>query len=213
MMEFRDNSYYDGAANRAVVAAPGTLFQMYNGEFIWQTAASVAAGATQTYTERMKLTQLGVLMVNTRPVIMAACRVRHNANQTIVTGTDTVLAFNTEDYDTDTFHDTVTNNNRLTIPAGLAGKYRIWCMITWGVVADTTWRALTVRLNGSTPIGRLAHTNTNSASFPLVQNMSFTWNMAAGDYVELQVNHQRGANLDVLADGNLGPIFGLERVG
>lgn len=37
--------------------------------------------------------------------------------------TETDIAWNTEDYDTNTFHDTVTANNRVTIPSSYGGLY------------------------------------------------------------------------------------------
>lgn len=52
------------------------------------------------------------------------CRVYKSATQTVSAGVTDVVTFNSEDYDTDTLHDTVTNNSRITIPTGLAGYWR-----------------------------------------------------------------------------------------
>lgn len=41
----------------------------------------------------------------------------------IANNTDVKVAMNTEEFDTDGFHDNTTNNTRITIPAGKAGKY------------------------------------------------------------------------------------------
>ena len=48
-----------------------------------------------------------------------------SANQTISTATQTILSWDSEDFDTNSFHDTSTNNGRFTIPAGKGGKYLI----------------------------------------------------------------------------------------
>ena len=46
-------------------------------------------------------------------------------NQTISTATQTVISWDNEDFDTDGFHDNVSNNGRFTIPTGKGGKYLI----------------------------------------------------------------------------------------
>lgn len=43
----------------------------------------------------------------------------HNTTQSFTASVDTALAFNSEIADTDGFHDTVTNNSRLTVPSGV----------------------------------------------------------------------------------------------
>src|SRR5436190_1272229 len=45
-----------------------------------------------------------------------------NATQSLSANTDTAISWPTELRDTDTIHDTVTNNSRLTIPSALNGK-------------------------------------------------------------------------------------------
>ena len=53
------------------------------------------------------------------------CRVYKSANQTVANGNNDVLTFNSEVYDTDGFHDTSTNNSRITIPTGFDGYYLV----------------------------------------------------------------------------------------
>jgi len=48
-----------------------------------------------------------------------------SGNQTIAPSTQTILSWDSEDFDTDSFHDNSTNNSRFTIPAGKDGKYVI----------------------------------------------------------------------------------------
>jgi hypothetical protein len=163
--------------------------------------------------ERMRISSGGVLSVNSRPVIMAGCRVYHSAAQTITTGTITALAFNSERHDTDAFHDTVTTNTRLTVPAGLAGTYHIWATVDWAPVADSTWRFVGLRVNGSPQIARQSGPNVNSATFTLTQNVSCDYVLAVGDYVEVVVRHERGSNLDTSAAAPIAPEFGMQRVG
>src|SRR5262245_40483526 len=58
-----------------------------------------------------------------------AARAYHSANQSINSGTNTTLNFDSERFDSDTIHDNVTNNSRLTCKT--AGKYLICCNVRW----------------------------------------------------------------------------------
>ena len=48
---------------------------------------------------------------------------RTNVSTAVTANTEILVAFTTEEFDTNGFHDNSTNNSRLTIPAGYAGKY------------------------------------------------------------------------------------------
>jgi hypothetical protein len=211
---------YDGGAYRPaativaeVGAAPGASDMP--GALTFNTTTDGAI----TPTERLRINAAGLvtiasaLQVNSRPVIMAGVRVTRAANQTITTGTNTVLAFTAERYDTDAFHDNVTNNSRLTVQAGHAGKYVIWAAVLWNAVADATYRQVSFRVNGTTVIVLVGGPGMNSASFGTAQNPSCVHDLAAGDYVECLVQHERGSNLDVLFAASFTPEFGMQRIG
>jgi hypothetical protein len=205
---------YDGGAYRPaativaeVGATPGASDMP--GALIFNTTADGAA----TPTERLRIAANGIISINSRPVIMAGVRVYHSANQTITTGTDTALAFNSERFDSDAFHDTVTNNSRLTVPAGHAGKYLIWATILWNAVADSTYRQVSLRVNGTRVIGMTGGPGMNSAGFGTAQSVSVVADLAVGDYVQTVAYHERGSNLDVLVAAEFTPEFGIQRVG
>lgn len=92
------------------------------------------------------------------------CRVRHSANQSVTNGTSLYLAWDTEDLDTDTMHDTVTNNSRITFKT--AGVYVITCNVLWVAGNDFTGLGVTLEKNAITPIasaqvGTVADNNIN----------------------------------------------------
>jgi hypothetical protein len=123
------------------------------------------------------------------------------ATQTISNTTDTVLNFSgTDTYDTDGFHDTSTNNSRITIPAGLGGYYLIYGLNTWDVNA-TGRRFCELKKNGT----KILTSNgfaPNSTAAP--SNMiSIVLNLSAGDYMEYQVWQSSGGNLDTFGDAAL----------
>jgi hypothetical protein len=181
---------------------------------LWGVDADLSGvlGVTGAVTLTAGLTVGTSLSVNSRPVIMAGVRAYHNAAQTITTATTTVLAFNSERYDSDAFHDTVTNNSRLTVPAGLAGKYLCFVNVDWFATTDATWRLVSIRLNGVTHIGRTGGPSLTSASGN-AQNVSVVYDLAAGDYIECVVRHERGSNLDINVSANFSPEFGMQRIG
>ena len=55
-----------------------------------------------------------------------------SSSQSISNATWTTMTWNSESWDTDAFHDNSTNNSRLTVPAGLAGKYQLNVQIVFG---------------------------------------------------------------------------------
>jgi len=127
-----------------------------------------------------------------------------NIHQTIATGTDTALNLNAEDYDTDGFHSTVTNNSRLTIPAAFAGR-RVILRASVRFEANATGaRSAYISRNGggtgSPGLGELTTaaapsgvTTLNIASAPVLA--------VAGDYYELRVFQDSGVSLQATSAG------------
>ena len=136
-----------------------------------------------------------------------ACRVYHTANQSIPNSTESTVAFNSERYDTDSMHSTVTNNSRITITT--AGLYAVSVSLQFGVDTDYTVAYAVLRVNGSTQIA-YGGVGTWSAALvgPLVSVGTIS-KFAAGDYVEvrvLQANASAGAN-NIIASAQGSPEF------
>src|SRR5687767_6223383 len=102
------------------------------------------------------------------------CRVRHTTGQNFAgAGITTEHQFNTEDIDTDGFHSTVTNPNRVTIPTNLGGIYAV----TYYVVTFNNWTSsqMILRRNGIA----IARTSLNN----LFETLTYTGGFNAGDYI------------------------------
>lgn len=129
------------------------------------------------------------------------CAVYHNANQSITNNTNTVLAFNSERWDTDGMHDTVTNNSRVT--ATTAGLYIIHGLVFWDGGSSVGLRDQYLRVNGATIIAEKAvppaGTNVTAVTF------GTDWYLNAGDYVELLVYQNSGGSLNVLFQNAYSP--------
>jgi hypothetical protein len=137
-------------------------------------------------------------------------RVYHNANQSTTSGTPLLLALNSERFDTDTIHDTVTNNSRLTCKT--AGVYAIKGTVRFAS-NSTGARTLAIKLNGTT---YLAYTQTNavsSGSLATILNIATTYAMAVNDYVELEATQSSGGALNVESIANYSPEFMMTRFG
>lgn len=135
------------------------------------------------------------------------CRVRHSANQAIPTSTFTDLVFDTEDFDTDTMHSTVTNTNRITCVT--AGKYLIIGQLSYAL--NTTGdRFAQILKNGSTVHGRVAHpaaaANTSLDVRAIVE-------LIVGDYVTLQARQTSLATINVVAAASYSPVFSALKIG
>jgi hypothetical protein len=124
------------------------------------------------------------------------CIVRDTTQQTIATATQTKITFNTDVIDTNGFHDTTTNTERFTVPTGFAGKYRISYNTRFGDSSATGERFWEVYINGAnvTGQGMAASAGATFFGYGVPVCVDLTRNLSVGDYVELQVYQNAGAN-------------------
>lgn len=133
------------------------------------------------------------------------CSVYNSAVLTPVTATWTVHTWDTEYYDTDTMHSTVSNTSRLV--ATTAGLYDTKAQIAFAANA-TGIRALQVRKNSAgnsasgTRIG-WAYISANGAGGQQSITFDKDVQMTASDYLELFIYQSSGAGLATIAgDGD-----------
>lgn len=120
------------------------------------------------------------------------CRVYKSASQNGTGTGEVTVTFDSENFDTDTMHDNVTNNSRITFTT--AGKY---CVIGNVNHSANAAQILKIKLNGTTVISRNAQGNsavTEGISTQCIYNFSAT------DYVEL-IN-QSGSNGNINTDSH-----------
>jgi hypothetical protein len=120
-----------------------------------------------------------------------ACRVYHNTTQSLTDITETTVAFNSERFDTDTMHDTVTNNSRITIKT--AGIYEITANLEIAQSADYVAAYAYIRLNGATLIG-IDGGPIASTSQGIRLNPKTLWKCAVNDYLEVRAYQDNTAN-------------------
>lgn len=108
------------------------------------------------------------------------------------------LAFNTEDFDTDGFHDNVTNNTRLTIPSDKNIKYvELTGCIACDLDTNDTWRRLMIVKNGTTAVGEITRSEAGSGLWGLNVS-SGPLSVISGDYFELWAQTESDASISIL---------------
>ena len=106
------------AIQNTIVDAKGDLI----GATAADTPARLAVGANGTILTADSTAATGLAWATPSASAFVGAIAYNNAAQTY-TNTATVLTFPSEEVDTDTFHSTVTNTGRMTIPSGKDGKY------------------------------------------------------------------------------------------
>lgn len=129
-------------------------------------------------------TPLSGLSASSELIQFLGVQVYNSANIAIGASATVVLGFDSEQLDTDSFHDNVSNNSRLTIPA--TGIYFVF----WKVLALNLGSALIVNLlkNGTVLeiVGESQSNAIGTAVYRSLVSGGLALSLAAGDYLELQ---------------------------
>jgi hypothetical protein len=124
-----------------------------------------------------------------------SCLVKHSSDQTIPHNTKITLAFDTEQWDTDTIHDP-SNNSRLTCKT--AGLYLIKGSIRYEQ-NSTGFRSLLL-LKGGTEVDAICVAAVNGDV--TIIKLSVFLNLSVNDYVEIQGYQNSGSSLLAKSYGN-----------
>jgi hypothetical protein len=138
---------------------------------------------------------------------LVGCQLTKSANQSLSNATETAITFNGETWDTDSFHDNATNNTRITIPSGKAGKYDFSARIAIEGMNGNVY--VLIKLNGAVWEYPVVINATGSTSFNTNFTMSFLMDLAVADYVELFIYQGSGSSKNCLT----GTTFGVNYLG
>ena len=195
------------AIQNAIVDAKGDLI----GATAADTPARLAVGTNGQVLTADSTAATGLAWVTPASGAFVGCSVKRTANKTISNNTATKVDFDAENFDTNGFHDNVTNNTRLTIPTGQDGYY----LITWNTIfaGNTTgYRAARIYKNGASALGTGAITGLTTYT---PAGNQLVLNLVATDYIELEVLQNSGGNLTLYgeAEWQNGTILTLMRLG
>lgn len=129
-------------------------------------------------------------------------RAYNSANLAISAATPAFLTFNSERYDTDTMHSTVTATGRITFTT--AGWYDIGCGVEFDDAVAGSRRYVRIVANGSTTIA-WEDNGGNGANAEWRAAISTQYFFNAGEYAEVEVMSTDG--VDILASGAYSPEF------
>jgi len=168
------DTLYASAANtpaRLAVGSTGQVLTVSGGVPTWATPAA----ATPTF---------------------AGCSVYNSASFSISSGVDTTLTWNSEFFDTNGFHSTSTNTERITIPSGYGGKYQISVANRWEA-NGTGNRNMTLFKNNNKlfdfmDMGGFSGSLTNVTRTIILD-------LAVGDYIFIKAFQNSGSTLTMYA--------------
>jgi hypothetical protein len=162
------------------------------GDSIDASLVDLKGGTTGQVLAKATNTDMDFTWTTSSAASFVGCSLYKSADQSIANATTTVITWDSESYDTNSFHDNATNNSRITIPAGKAGKYLIQLQLNWGTNA-TSYREARVRLNGST---LLAYVQAQAAAAGGTANtLTTVKTLAVADYIEIQGEQASGGAL------------------
>ena len=135
-----------------------------------------------------------------------------SAAQSISNDTSTKIAYNSEVYDTDSAYDH-SSNYRFTVPSGKAGKYFIGASVRSGSVTDTKKITMNLFVNGSEVSEHYAQVASSNGGEQYTIGVFKTFNLSAGDYIEVFVLHQSGGSVNFSSSSSIGSYFYGYRIG
>ena len=135
-----------------------------------------------------------------------------SASQSIANDTQTKIAYNAEVYDPDSVYDHSTNY-RFTVPSGKAGKYFVGASIRSGAITDGKKITMNLFVNGSEVQEHYAQVASSSSGEQYTIGVFKTFDLSAGDYIEVFVLHQSGGAVTFSSASSLGAYFYGYRIG
>lgn len=139
-----------------------------------------------------------------------ACALYKSANQSISNNTLTAVTFNSEFFDTNSFHSTVTNTSRITVPT--TGYYQVNGILTWRANANAGDLYSYLKVNGTTNLAT-PWIESGAANDGVTISISTIANLVANDYLELYVLQLTGISKDLWANSAQDCTFSVSYLG
>jgi hypothetical protein len=199
--------------NPVIASVINNTLTSTTGDIIYASAANTPARLGIGTTDQVLKVTAGVPAWGAAPAAShIGVRVKGSSNQTIANTTFTILPFNQETYDTSNFHDTSTNNSRLTIPSGLSGYYYVYANLNWNG-STSGYRRQQIYKNGSTSAFEVDIAF--SQDIWMNVHSSTTLYLSATDYLEMRVYQTSGGSRSIHMGETVGDLthFGLAYLG
>jgi len=137
----------------------------------------------------------------------SGARLTKSVGQTLTNNTDTMITWDVETFDVGNYHDNVTNNTRITIPAGKAGYYQVSAILSYAA-GGTGQRIIQLAKNGATfSYNLIVENGLGGGGYQTVTFADIVYG-AVGDYFEIAGLHSQGHNLNIIGNnGDPGASF------
>jgi hypothetical protein len=129
------------------------------------------------------------------------CRAYQSGDTSIANSTNVIIGFNNENFDSNGFHDNSTNNSRMTIPTGYAGKYQVFANLAYDG-NTTSNRVVDILKNGSIVATSYSGASTTNA---FTCSINLAMDLAVADYIQVQTSQGSGSTRTVYGSSSLSP--------
>jgi hypothetical protein len=117
-----------------------------------------------------------------------------SSDVSITNSTNTILIFDTEDYDTNSAYNT--SDGKFTVPTGEGGKYFLYSVFRTDSSNSMTRCNIHFYKNGSTTISQF--NNNQRSGGEASSSCSFVGTLSAGDYVQVRAFQNSGATENIM---------------
>jgi hypothetical protein len=180
------------------------------GDIYYASAANTPARLGIGSTDQVLKVSGGVPVWGSSPyTTFSGVLLRNSTATSIPNNTRTTLTWNQEAFDTDGFHSTSSNTDRITIPTGMTGYYHIYAYGMWTSTGTGGTTEILIDKNTSEVI-RVRNQKTNTDWTSVV--LSAVLYLTAGDYLQMSVFQQCGAAMNWEQGGSYGQ-WGIARIG
>lgn len=170
----------------------------------WNNPKTWASGNVLTASDMNTYVRDNTLYLYAQSGLSPSCRVYNNAAISVENDGPVALTFNTERWDTDDMHSTVSNTGRLT--CATPGIYHVYGSIRFAS-NNTGNRFVSIRKNGSETWASNRVMAIQQGKVTMV-SVATEVLLDTGDYVELLAYQSSGGALNVESEGALTPEFG-----
>jgi hypothetical protein len=164
------------AIQNAIVDAKGDLI----GATAADTPARLAVGTNGQVLTADSTAATGLAWATPSGSTFTGVSLYNSAAQNIANNTDTIVLFDTEVFDTNTFHSTSSNTGRITIPSGQDGYYEFNCSVQFQNLSGGN-RRVQLYKNGAAMTGNIGYQIENGGGYTSIK-FTAVFSAVATDY-------------------------------
>lgn len=163
----------------------------------WTTPSGKTLGGTISVAEWNTYVRDNLAALAERPTCSVTDARTTATSREIVTATETIVRWFSEEWDSHGLHDVSANQSRITIPSGWGGIYLFACTLSISPGDPDGYRRARFLVNGSTEWGQAEEIPARGNARTAICCASLI-NLSPGDYVQVEVYQDSGSELTLL---------------